>query len=105
MPSKTLQHLADQVDADTRANPLNIGHAELAALSGDGRFDKRGFLSTWALDLAQSVFEFLACLRQRVEEEIDRWPGIVFALVPNLESFVRGLRSNAPCSARSGAQG
>lgn len=99
-----LQHGADQINADTRTGVLNVGHAEGGALPGDGRLDERGFLAARTLDLAESAFEFLTCLRQGVEEEIDCRPGIVFAFVPTLRALLGGLRSSAPCFVRSGVR-
>ena len=86
-----LQHLANQIEAYTWTGSLNIRHAELAVLTSDGRFDERGFFAAWTLDLTESVFEFPVCLRQRVEEEIDRRPGIVLAFMPALRTLFEDL--------------
>src|SRR5262249_4730568 len=79
-----LQHMPDHVYADSWALTLQVRNTEGACRSFNGTLDESPLFPAGGCSLANSPFELLVSVDQRIEQVIDVGPGLVFAFVPPL---------------------
>ncbi len=91
MSPQALEHVANHVQAHTRAFPLEIGDGEIAGGALDGAKDDLALLTPRRMGLPEAVLKLQVGRLEDVEEVTHIGPRIVLALVPASGGLFEGL--------------
>src|SRR4029079_18750905 len=81
------QQPADHIATDAGTELFQVRDAKIAVNRFNRMLHEFGLRSAGGLDLIHAGLKFFARLRQDVEQEIYRWPGVVFAYMPSLRAL------------------